>query len=84
MSRYCTNRPAKNYNNYALQHIYIYNYIYLLIEQGRTPRLGFLSNRVTVMEQLGPALIQIGLINNSDTLQDDLFVTFTTSDIVGI
>ena len=30
------------------------------------------------MEQLGPAVIQIGLINNSDTLQNDLVVTFMT------
>ena len=35
------------------------------------------------MEQLGPAVIQIGLMDNSDTLQNDLAVTFMTSDIVG-
>ena len=44
-------------------------------------RIGFSETMVTVLEQQGPAVVTISLMDGSATVQQDLSVTFTTSDI---
>lgn len=44
-------------------------------------RIGFFENMVTVSEDQGPAVVTISLMDGSATVEEDLLVTFSTSDI---
>ena len=44
-------------------------------------QIGFSETTVTVLEQQGPAVVTISLMDGSATVEQDLSVTFTTSDI---